>query len=216
MLLTCIILTIIGFGVWMAFRGFQAYEVGEKQKHLDNILAMAMQSHDSKDYNSAIEQFMLVAKDIDATPNQRSQAKRNAAVSALTAGHQSLRSGDMLTAYNYYDRAHRADPDYEDAVKYLKSTEVLLRQNNQPVPEPDAVKSDMPDDTTPPSNPNDLKSANEYYQNGLKAYNEGHPEDALQQFNAAIRSAPSSQIASDAAKMITQISFMKDQTTSPN
>ncbi|MHB1460528.1 MAG: protein kinase domain-containing protein [Armatimonadota bacterium] len=215
-LLTCIIMTIIGIGVWMAFKGFQAYEISERQKNLDNIIAMAMQSHDSKDYNSAIEQFMLVAKDIDATPNQRSQAKRNAAVSALTAGHQALRAGDLLTAYNYYDRAHRADPDYEDAVKYLKSTETLLRQNNQPIPEPDNTKSDNEENITPPSNPNDLTSANVYYQNGLKAYNEGRPEEALQQFNAAIRSAPSSKTASDAAKMITQISFMKSQPASPN
>ncbi len=214
-LLTCIILVIIGIGVWMAFKGFQTYELGERQKHLDNIIAMAMQSHDTKDYNSAIEQFMLVAKDTDATPNQRSLAKRNAAVSALTAGHQARRSDDMLAAYNYYDRAHRADPEYEDAAKYLKDTELYLRKNNQPVPEPEA-KSEQKDDITPPSSPNDLTSANAYYQNGLKAYNEGRQEEALQLFNAAIRSAPSSQIASDASKMITQISFIKSQPATRN
>lgn len=215
-LLTCLILGFVAIGVWMAFKGFQTFELGERQKHLNNIIAMAMQSHVAQDYNTAIEQFSLVAKDVDATPAQRSQARRNAAVSALTAGHQALKAGDLLKAYNYYDRAHRADPDYEDATRYLNNTETRLRENNQPVPEKVDVTEPNEPNLAPPANPNDLTAATEYYQNGLKAYNEGQLEVALQQFNAAIRSAPSSQVAKDASVMITRISIPQTQPASPN
>ncbi len=219
-LLTCIILTIIGFGVWMAFKGFQTYEVGEKQKHLDNILSMAMQSHAAQEYDTAIAQYSQVANDPDATPDQRNTAKRNAATSAMWAEDRELKQAksatDLRMAYFYFKKAHESDAQYEDVTTYINRNAIRLHILNPDSQSTVPVAPPKEENITPPANPSDLTSANQYYQNGLKAYNEGRSEDALQQFNAAIRSAPSSKTASDAAKMITQISFMKDQTTSPN